>query len=147
MNNLKTSLIISAFLSTSSFAWAMPPGGPMCDEAGYRNEARNSRMAKQHSERLKRLHDTLKLQPEQEAHWQKFQAALEVPADRGGRPVTQATDTPSRMEQMKEQHQQSGKVLDAHLEAVKTFYATLTPEQKKIFDEHHAPARERRNPR
>jgi Spy/CpxP family protein refolding chaperone len=46
--------------------------------------------------------------------------------------------TPERIDQMRALHQQHTAQMDQRGEAAKAFYATLSPEQKKRFDEQTA---------
>lgn len=98
----------------------------------------------------------LKLTPEQEPAWKTFIEATKVPAGLS----TQRPDpaelaklsTPERIDRMKAVHaQRIGEMtaaMDKHGEAVKAFYAVLTPEQQKVFDAQHQPgARHHHGPR
>ena len=87
----------------------------------------------------KKLHDMLKLTADQESAWKAYADSM-MP----GKPMMSdaSTDwdkltTPQRADKMLEfskTHQQS---MESHVAAMKSFYATLTPVQQKIFDEFH----------
>jgi hypothetical protein len=87
------------------------------------------------------FHDKLKITADQEPAWQAFIAATKpqphaMPQPQDRKAMAQMS-TPERMEkglQMMKEHQAR---MEAHLAAVKTFYAALKPEQQKIFDEAH----------
>lgn len=109
--------------------------GPMAGGPGKFRELRAQRM-EQHQ---RQLHDALKLSPEQEEGWSKFAAtryprALPEGDLRDGSGLT----APERAERMLEFTRQQQQRLTDHVAALKTFYATLTPEQQKTFDSFHA---------
>lgn len=105
-------------------------------------EARMGQMREhqaQHREAMHaRLHDTLKLNADQESAWKKFDEAM-LPMARPERPANAAALTaPERADQMvalSRQHQAS---IEKRAAAVKEFYAVLSPEQKRAFDAFHA---------
>ncbi|MFB9242210.1 Spy/CpxP family protein refolding chaperone [Massilia antarctica] len=88
--------------------------------------------------RQARLHDQLKLTAAQEPAWAAFSAASkpgEGPA-RGERGQWASLTAPERMEKQIEMAKQHVATMETRLAALNTFYATLTPEQKKVLDEH-----------
>ena len=95
-------------------------------------ESMKQRMA-QHDAALR---DKLKLNREQQSAWQQYTAMKQanlpappaIPAD--GTRLT----APERMEKMLQSMREHENRLASQLDALKTFYATLTPEQQKIFD-------------
>lgn len=145
MNRYRT--IFSTVLLASSLAGFAAPAvaapydcGPRGDRGDF-FEHRDQRMALHQ----KKLLEALKLTPDQEAAWKKF-VASEGPAPMS-RAAAKSEDwsklsSPERadraMEMMKERQARMGE----HIVALKEFYAVLTPEQKKTFDEFHvAPPR------
>lgn len=111
-------------------------GGPMMGEGGPKAERMQERMAA----RQEQLHKDLKLTPAQEPAWKTFTEKSGPKAD-WKRPDPEAMNkltAPERMEKMMEFSKQHQAAMGERLEAMKTFYAVLTPEQKKVFDEHHA---------
>lgn len=91
------------------------------------------RMAKYHA----RLHDKLKLSAAQEPAWSTFTAAA-MPKMTGTRPDRAAMEkmtAPERMEKWMALSKERAAAQESRLAALKTFYAQLTPEQKKIFDD------------
>jgi protein CpxP len=100
-------------------------------------EKMHEKMGEHMAKRQAKLHDALKLTAAQEPAWAAFQAAIKPPA-MGTRPdhATWATlSAPARMEKMIEMAKQHTTTMEAHLAALNTFYAVLTPEQKKVFDD------------
>jgi protein CpxP len=105
------------------------PGGPW-GEHGRRHM----------QERLDQLHKELKLTPEQEADWKTFSEKLdEAKKERKeARPDGEALrklSAPERLEKMIEFGKARQAAMEEVLAATKTFYAKLTPEQKKTFDD------------
>ena len=95
-------------------------------------EHRKENMEKRAAE----LHDKLKLNPSQETAWKAYMARM-APEERPQRPDRAEFDkltAPERMEKMLGFMQQREKRMAERVEATKSFYAVLTPEQKKVFD-------------
>lgn len=84
-----------------------------------------------------RVHYQLKLTAAQEPAWNTYQAAIKPVMPAGPRPdmkAWMAMPAPDRMAKMIEMGKQHIATEESHLAALRTFYATLTPEQKKAFD-------------
>lgn len=101
-------------------------------------EQRQERMAK----RADALKQKLKLTADQEPAWNAFQEAMH-PKDkpehaRLDRKEMDKLTTPERIDRMRAVHAQRSAEMDRRGEAVKTFYATLKPEQQKVFDQESA---------
>lgn len=97
-----------------------------------------ARVAKHQQE----LHDKLKLTAAQEPAWNAFIARTAPPQrpedmKRPDRREEARLPTPERLEHQLARLQGAEKFLTARLEAVKSFYAVLTPEQQKVFDAAH----------
>ena len=117
-------------------AMAGHEGGP-----GKFGEHMRERMAKHQAE----LHDKLKLSAAQESGWKTFVASMMPPAgmkheDRGS---FENISAPERMEKMQAMMKEHEAQMGTRLTALKTFYATLTPEQQKIFDANFGPGHHR----
>lgn len=102
----------------------------------------STKMQERHTKRLAALKEKLKLSPSQEADWTTFTSGMPTPT-MGARPGHEAMgklSTPQRLEKMKEMRTEHAAVAEKRAAVVKTFYATLTPEQQKTFDaETHRP--------
>ena len=124
----------------------MGAGGPM-HHHGMRhdcvdklNPARAQAMTGRHHARLK---DRLQLTPTQESAWTSYVAAMKPAADMTAAHAEVAElnklPTPERIDKMKALHAQHVAAMTATMErsgeATKAFYAALTPEQKKVFDD------------
>lgn len=146
MTPLTQRLLIAAatagVLATTASAWAFGGGRGHCDSAP--DAPRAERLQERHAQRLAehaaRLKDALKLTPAQAGAWQAFSAAMQTPktAKQGLNRAEWATlTTPQRMEKMQALRAERDARLNERLEAVKTFYATLSPEQQQTFDAQH----------
>ena len=96
-------------------------------------ERRQAHMA----QRAAALKAQLRLSPAQEPAWTTFSAAMEknMPAPMDRQEMAKLT-TPERIDRMHTLRTEHAAEADRRGEAVKTFYATLTPEQQKTFDAH-----------
>lgn len=152
-------VVFAAVLATAGFAaFSQAPAGGMMGGAGGMHEGRgDERMGKMDPAKMQARMDkrnadlkaALKITPAQEGAWTTYTAAMKPPADMmGKRPDRAEMDkltTPERIDKMKtlrSQHMnEMMATMDKHGEATKAFYATLTPEQKKTFDDsamrHH----------
>jgi Spy/CpxP family protein refolding chaperone len=88
--------------------------------------------------RAAELKAKLKITPAQEGAWTSFTSAMKPPANmvamRLDRAEMDKLSTPERIDKMKAMRVQRDAEMDKRSDAVKTFYAVLTPEQKKVFD-------------
>lgn len=139
-------LLLAAGLAAASLPAFAQRGdcGPM---EGFNkfHEQRADRM-QQHQ---KKLHDALKLTPDQEGAWKKFAESMKVRAgeERGAPEEWAKITAPERAEKMLDFSKRRQERMAEHVVALKGFYAVLTPEQKKTFDEFHAgPRGGRRGP-
>ena len=155
----KPVVLVGVLVCSSLLAFAQAPGdpmmgagGPMMHEGmphhgmGKMDPARMQAMVDRRQARLKEL---LKLTPAQEGAWTTFTAAMKVPAEMmANRPdfaeITKLP-TPERIDKMQALHAQHANEVKAVMEkrgaATKAFYATLTPEQQKVFDTSTIPHR------
>ena len=150
MNKFRKQLLIGATvlgLSSAAFVSNAQPGpgergGPdrasmrghhWHDGAGW-SERMKERMAQHQSE----LREKLNLSAGQQAAWQNFTAAM-TPSDqwkRLDRAEWDKLSAPERMEKQLALMKEKEARMATRLEATKTFYAALTPEQQKIFNEN-----------
>lgn len=139
--------LLASLLAGAGFAvFAQGMGGPMgypmhdCMQRGMRqpDPARMQNMMARHQAALKAR---LKITPEQEAAWTAFTESAKPAAGVAPRPDPAEMDkltTPERIDRMRALRNERQAAMDKHADAVKTFYAVLTPEQKKVFDTEHS---------
>lgn len=143
MNSYRT--IVSSLLLVSSLGFVAVPAfaaSSGCGPSGGRGEFfehRIERMAQHH----KKLHESLKLTPEQEGAWKKL---MDAEQPMGKMEKRNAEDwskltTPERADKMLERMKEHQARQVEHVAALKEFYAVLTPEQRKTFDDFHAAPR------
>jgi hypothetical protein len=142
--------LATAFVGISATAIAQGAAGMPSDmraqhmaqrvEAGtpdQRHAQRMERMHKRMAERQAQLKAELKLSAEQEAAWSAF-VARTAPESRG--PMAGAREdwskltTPQRLDKMQALRAERDAQMAKRIDATKSFYATLTPEQQKVFD-------------
>jgi Spy/CpxP family protein refolding chaperone len=119
------------------------------------HQAHEARMAKMHDKMAQHhamLHDKLKLTAAQQPAWTAFGASMKSdvkPGERLGRMDKAALNkmtAPERLEKRIAMSKQHISRQETRLAALKTFYAALTPEQQKVFDDNvpggeHGPKR------
>jgi len=141
-------LLIAALLAGAGFtAVAQGPGagggmshGSMAQHQRMDPAKMQERMAAHRAD----LKAKLNLSPGQEGAWTDFIGAMQPPANMGQRmgrenrqqmhAEMQTLTTPQRIDRMNAMKAQRDERMAQRNEAVKTFYATLTPEQQKVFD-------------
>ncbi len=138
MNKLLKMLLAGATIFAVS-ANVYARGGEDCDymERGAMMRMNPERMEKMHEQHLSRLHEKLKLSAQQETAWKKFAAhePMRGKMDRPDPDEMEKLNAPQRLEKALEHMRTMEKNLTEHLTALKEFYAVLTPQQQKTFDE------------
>jgi periplasmic protein CpxP/Spy len=109
----------------------MAPGEHRGMMDGRFQQFREQRMAQRFDE-FKRI---LQITPQQEGNWSAWTTALR-PAQRQrfDRVEFARMTTPERIDRMRALRAQRNAEMDRKLDATKSFYATLTPDQKRLFD-------------
>ena len=118
------------------------PGGPAGGMGRHDPAEMHTRMQAHMDKRLAEFKVKLKITPAQEAAWTSFSTALK-PTPRPDMAATKAEmdklPTPERLDRMRAlrtQHMaEMNSRMDQRAEATKSFYAVLSPEQKKLFDD------------
>lgn len=136
MSTLRKQLLVGlTALSLGIGAAAASPGmggGRHMDGEGY-SEHRKERM----EQRLTELRGKLNLNAQQETAWNAYIAGMK-PGERPARPTRaemEKLSAPERMEQMHARMKVGEQHMAQRVAATRDFYAVLTPEQRKIFDE------------
>lgn len=128
---------LGVFLPGSAFA--EPDCGPMGGREAHHEQ--HGKMMEQHH---KQLHDALKLTPEQETGWKKLiESEQPRPSSVGAgkREDWSKLSAPERAEKTLELYKARQEHMTEYVAALKGFYSTLSPEQKKIFEDMHASQR------
>lgn len=140
MKKLIQSLVVAGLMATTGGA-AFAQAGAMMGHEGMR-PMDTAKMEQMHASHLADLKAKLKIAASQEAGWTSFAEAMKPPVNMmGKRPDRAEMDklsTPERIDKMRALHKEHMTAMEAAMDkrgdATKTFYATLSPEQKKVFD-------------
>ena len=145
--NARTLLSLATALALASgatLALAQPGWGPGHGDChmgdGQRGARFEQRMGRLHEEHQAALKAALKLTPAQESAWAQFTEATRPDfksMPHANRSEWDQLTTPQRLEKMQSLRAEHDKQMARHVEAVKQFYAALTPEQQKVFDQQH----------
>ncbi len=115
-------------------------GGPCAGMQRGMHQPNTARMQEMRTQHLAALKTRLKITPEQEGAWSAFTQSMTPPAGMWQRPDPVEMDkltTPERIDKMRALRSEHQAAMDKHADAIKTFYAALTAEQKKVFDAEH----------
>lgn len=92
-------------------------------------------MSERHAQRMERLKAELKLTPAQEPAWNAYVArTAHEPRKPAAADDWSKLTTPQRLEKMQALHNEHNAEMAKRIDATKSFYAQLTPEQQKTFD-------------
>lgn len=99
--------------------------------------AGSGKFAERIEKRQTELHDNLKLTPVQETAWKSFHEKMKPTESRNGPDPSElsALHAPERLERMLATMKEHESRMADRVAAVKEFYAVLTPEQQKLFDD------------
>ncbi len=135
---LLTSILVGAGFAALSQGMPGPMGGgPQAGMQQGMHRGDPARMQERIDKRLAALKAKLKITPEQESAWTTFTLSMKPPASMGQRPERDEwtkLSTPERIDKMRALRSVHQAEMDKIGDAVKAFYMTLTPEQKKTFD-------------
>ncbi len=121
--------------------YPQPPQGP------YNHPQGQGGQAEQDGPDLQGLHDALRLSPAQEGDWRAYIAAISPDPGAEARHRSAAMmmttlSTPRRIDLMSAQMDEDMAAMRRQGEAVKAFYARLTPDQQHTFDARTLPPAE-----
>ncbi len=121
------------------------PGAPAATAAseGHRQadpqkmQKRMERMQQRMAKRMAAFKEKLQLSPGQEGAWTAYTEALKPTArqQRPDRAEFARLTTPERIDRMRAVRQARAVEMDKRADATKAFYAVLSAEQKKVFDD------------
>jgi protein CpxP len=129
-------LVVAGFGSAAIAQTAAAPEGRHGHAASQ--EQRMAKWGEHYAKRQAKLAAALQLTPAQQPAWAAYQAAIKPApmAARGDHAAMATLSAPARMEKMIAMAKQHTAAMESKLAALNTFYATLTPAQKKVFDEN-----------
>lgn len=117
-------------------------GTASADHRGHErcgHDSFSKHMDKRHTEHLAKLYAALHITEAQEPAWKQYTSSHQLPQRPAQLNAEPATDAPTRMEQRAALHNAIGEHLQAQVKATRALYDQLTPEQRKVFDDFHAP--------
>lgn len=131
---------LAAVLAVPAFAQPAPPAQPGAPaatagaERPHRMPSPEQREARR-AQRTEALRQKLQLTPAQQPAWDAFTTAMRPQGPRPDMAGMAQLTTPERIDRMKALRAQHNAAADRRDDAVKTFYAALTPAQQKVFDQ------------
>lgn len=149
----KKALLSSLLLGSGFLASAQGMNGPM-EGPGHEGMRAGmhrpdpAKMQEMVTKHLAALKTKLQITPAQEGAWATFSAAMQPPAKPVARPdwnEMQKLAVPERLDKMRAMRAQRQAQIDKRDDAIKAFYAVLSPEQRKVLDAEHRD-HERRGP-
>lgn len=93
---------------------------------------------------IEQLHQALRLTPAQESAWQSYRGASDVPDKaqarrRSASGLFRSIDAPHRMALVEAEMRQELADLQHQAQVLNAFYATLSAQQRRVFDERTLP--------
>jgi hypothetical protein len=137
---LMAGLIASAaFACSTGFAQSASTALPATTAQAAPANAKSSRPHMDRTQRLAELKQKLRLDASQEGAWNNFTAAQQRPARPAGQARMDRAEfaklpTPQRLEHMQARQAERSARFAQRIEATRSFYAALSPEQQKTFD-------------
>ena len=138
MNTLRKSFVIALTALGMGTATLTVQADEMPHDRAAMHEADGAKHSERMAKHMAELHDKLKLSAAQEPAWATFVAAATShgPAARPDQAAVAKMTAPERMEKWITLSQVRLAGQQNRLAALKTFYARLTPEQRKIVDDN-----------
>jgi hypothetical protein len=124
--------------------WVAPVGLMLAALAPGAGAAIAQPMPQQGQDQVEVLHQALRLAPDQESAWAVYRSVANVPEQaqerrRAASGLFRTLDAPHRMDLVQAEMEAELADLRRQSQALKTFYAALTPEQRVIFDQRTLP--------
>lgn len=138
MKSLRTTLIATTLMaSLAGMAFAQTTTPPTDNARVGRMEKMREHKAERHAQHLAALKSKLNLQAAQEPAWNNFTQSMQQGA-RMARPDHanfEKMTTPERLDQMQAMKAQRDTHMQRRAEATKALYASLSTDQKQVFDQ------------
>jgi periplasmic protein CpxP/Spy len=141
MKSIRTTLIATALMAgLTGLALAQNTTAPADNARAGRMEKMREHKAERHAQHLTELKSKLNLQAAQEPAWNTFTQSMQHPT-RMARPERASLEkmtTPERLDMMQAMKAQRDAHMQQRADATKAFYATLSADQKHVFDQEMA---------
>jgi hypothetical protein len=141
MKSIRTTLIATALMAgLTGLALAQNTTAPTDGPRVGRMEKMREHKAERHTQHLTELKAKLNLQAAQEPAWNTFTQSMQHPARMAHpeRASLEKMTTPERLDMMQALKAQRDAHIQQRADATKTFYATLSADQKQVFDQETA---------
>lgn len=137
MKTIRTTLVATALMAgLTGLVMAQNTTAPADTPRADRMEKMREHKAERHAQHLTGLKSKLNLQAAQEPAWNTFTQSMQHPA-RTARPERASFEkmtTPERLDHMQAIKAERDARMQQRAEATRTFYASLNPDQKQVFD-------------
>jgi hypothetical protein len=141
MKSIRTTLIATAMMAgLTGLALAQNTSAPADNARVGHMEKMREHKAERHTQHLAELKSKLNLQATQEPAWNSFTQSMQHPAQmvRPERASFEKMTTPERLDMMQAMKVQRDAHMQQRADATKAFYATLSADQKQVFDQETA---------
>lgn len=142
MKSIRTTLIATALMAgLTGLALAQNTTAPADNARVGRiekmREHKSEHKGERHTQHLVELKTKLNLQAAQEPAWNTFTQSMQQPdhMTRSERASLEKMTTPERLDMMQAMKAQRDAHMQRRAEATKTFYASLSTEQKQVFNQ------------
>lgn len=138
MKSIRTTLIATALMAgLTGLALAQNTTAPADNARAGRMEKMREHKAERHTQHLAELKSKLNLQAAQEPAWNTFTQSMQHLARmaRPERATFEQMTTPERLDMMQAMKAQRDAHMQQRADATKAFYATLSADQKQVFDQ------------
>ncbi len=126
-------LVAIGLAATSAYVFAAQDN--QCDRNRNRQEQSTKRL-EHFDQRMAELHAALKLMSNQEATWADFVSELQpAKTERHDPQQWQNLNTPERLDRMLDNMKSREQKMAERAASIRSFYATLTPDQQRTFDQ------------
>ncbi|MDB5872738.1 MAG: hypothetical protein JWQ07_2180 [Ramlibacter sp.] len=129
-------LLAVGLAATAQTPPATPGAAPARMEREHHGRFDPAKMQERIARRQADLKQKLQITPAQEGAWTAYTASMKPPANmqRPNRAEFEKLTTPERIDRMRAMRAARAAEMDKRADATKTFYAALSPDQKKVFD-------------
>lgn len=137
-------LLLAALMSCASLYAAAQPAAPHHGPGAHHARMDPAKIQERIAKHRADLKARLMLAPAQEGAWNQYVAAMQPPADMGRRfdreqrkkmrEEWEKLSTPERIDRRAAMRAQRDAAMARRGDAVKTFYAALSPDQQKVYD-------------
>lgn len=127
---------VLAALGLAAVAQSTPPPGNGPARHERMEQYDPAKMQERRAQRQARMKETLQITAAQEGAWNAWTASMQPPADwkRPDRAELERLTTPERIDRMRAMRLERMARMDQRADATKTFYSSLSPVQKGVFD-------------